>query len=57
MTCCFCLGMWWRRSWFSLKGKMGIRGQRAQPPTPVRFRTPRGKSVQQGCLGGSFLHW
>src|SRR3954463_2838231 len=23
-----CLGMWWRRSWFSLKGKVGVRGQR-----------------------------
>src|SRR3954451_9161350 len=21
----FCLGIWWRRSWFSLNGKMGIR--------------------------------
>src|SRR4051794_9524133 len=21
----FCLGMWWRRSWFSLNGKVGIR--------------------------------
>ena len=29
---CFCLGMWWRRCWFSLNGKVGIRGQvRAQP--------------------------
>src|SRR3954464_13314560 len=23
-----CRGMWWRPAWFSLKGKMGIRGQR-----------------------------
>ena len=27
LTLCFCLGMWWRRFWFSLNGKMGIRGQ------------------------------
>jgi len=48
VTLRFCLGMWWRRSWFSLNGKMGIRGQvRAQPPTPSRFRTPLGRSVQQ----------
>jgi hypothetical protein len=29
-----CFGMGWRRSWFSLKGKVGIRGQRkGNPPT------------------------
>src|SRR3954468_15926569 len=27
----FCLGMWWRRSWFSLNGKMDTRGIRAGP--------------------------
>src|SRR4051812_23015519 len=26
VTLCFCLGMWCRRSWFSLNGKVGIRG-------------------------------
>jgi hypothetical protein len=26
ITLRFCLGIWWRRSWFSLNGKMGTRG-------------------------------
>jgi len=49
MTWCFCFGIWWRRSWFSLKGKMGIRVQvREEPPTPSRYWTPIVGSVQQG---------
>ena len=38
VTLCVCLGMWWRRSWFSLKGKAGIRGQ--QGSTPLRHSAP-----------------
>src|SRR3954471_21664106 len=48
-TLCFCLGMWWRRSWFSLNGKVGFGGSGAgrtsyatQPPPPTS------RSVQQG---------
>ncbi len=49
MTLCLCFGMWWRRSWFSLNGKIGIRGQvRTKPPTSAQSRTPMGGSVQQG---------
>src|SRR3954468_16860226 len=51
-TLCFCLGMWWRRSWFSLNGKVGFRGSGAgrtsyatQPPPPPS------RSVQQGYFG------
>ena len=51
MTLCFCLGMWWRRFWFSLNGKMDIRGQGGASysgPVPdatgrihaTRWRTP-----------------
>ncbi len=49
LSLCLCLGMWRRWSWFSLNGKVGIRGQiRAQPPTPRRFQAPLGGSMQQG---------
>jgi hypothetical protein len=27
VSLCFCFGIWWRWSWFSLNGKVGIRGQ------------------------------
>src|SRR3954468_20647352 len=44
--------MWWRRSWFSLNGKVGFRGSGAgrtsyatQPPPPTS------RSVQQGYFG------
>src|SRR3954468_9475999 len=40
--------MWWRRSWFSLKGKAGIPGQeRSRPATSARPRAPPAGSVQQ----------
>ncbi len=38
---CFSFGMWRRRSWFSLNGKMSIRDQRAdllRRPGPQRYR-------------------
>src|SRR4051794_15784071 len=38
VTLCACLGMRWRRAWFSLKGKAGIRGQRGS--TPLRHPAP-----------------
>src|SRR3954453_20226171 len=38
VTLCACLGMRWRRSWFSLKGKAGIRGQRGS--TPLQHPAP-----------------
>ena len=44
MTLYFCRGRWWRRSWFSLKGKVGFQGQvRAsflRQPTLQRHRPP-----------------
>jgi len=50
-------GMQWRQSWFSLKGKMGIRGQvREEAPTPSRYWTPIVGSVQQGLVSMT-LHW
>src|SRR5215210_7590131 len=33
VTLRFCSGMWRRRSWFSLKGKVGIRGSAGEPPS------------------------
>src|SRR3954464_5485680 len=44
----FCRGICWRRSWFSLKGTLGIRGQvRGHPVTPARPAAPPAGSVQQ----------
>jgi hypothetical protein len=50
------LGMWWRRSWFSLNGKMGIRGSEegqssyAGPArsatSPIHATTPAAVLVQ-----------
>src|SRR4051812_15579396 len=49
VTLCVRLGMWWRRSWFSLKGKAGTPGSgQGQPPTPGRPRAPSSGSVHQG---------
>src|SRR4051812_43742869 len=40
--------MWWRRSWFSLKGKAGIPGQtEGRPATPIALRAPPAGSLQQ----------
>src|SRR3954447_26378978 len=51
VTLCVCLGMWWRRSWFSLKGKAGTSGSgQGQPPTPGRLRAPPSGSVHKGPL-------
>jgi hypothetical protein len=45
-TLCFCLGMWWRRSWFSLKGMADTQCQaRDKPPTLIRFRALPSGSV------------
>src|SRR3954468_18238741 len=42
------LAIWWRRSWFSLKGTLGIRGQvRGRPATPARPAAPPAGSMQQ----------
>ena len=47
----FCLRIWWRRSWFSLNGKMGIRGQRrSKPPTVARPAVLLARSVHQRRL-------
>src|SRR3954471_391742 len=49
VTSCVRLGTWWRRSWFSLKGKAGTPGSgQGQPPTPGRPRAPSSGSVHQG---------
>src|SRR3954451_2497829 len=49
VTLCVRLGMWWRRSWFSLKGKAGTPGSgQGQPPPPGRPRAPSSGSVHQG---------
>src|SRR3954453_18859919 len=49
VTLCVRLGMWWRRSWFSLKGKAGTPGSgQGQPPTPGQPRAPSSGSVHQG---------
>src|SRR3954447_892378 len=49
VTLCVRLGMWWRRSWFSSKGKAGTPGSgQGQPPTPGRPRAPSSGSVHQG---------
>src|SRR3954470_14250071 len=40
--------MWWRRSWFSLKGKAGIPGQtEGRPATSIGPRVPPLGSLQQ----------
>src|SRR4051794_25669528 len=40
--------MWWRRSWFSLKGKAGIPGQtEGRPATSIGPRVPLVGSLQQ----------
>src|SRR4051812_20913581 len=48
VTLRFCSGMWWRRSWFSLKGKAGIPGQtEGRPATSIGPRVPPVGSLQQ----------
>src|SRR3954452_14446115 len=48
-TLCFCLGMWWRRSWFSLNGKVGFRGSGAGRTSYATQPPPQtSRSVQQG---------
>ena len=59
VTLCLCLGMWWRRSWFNLNGKAGIRGSEkgrssyvgpARSATDrIRATTPPGCPDRQGC--------
>src|SRR4051794_25605299 len=44
--------MWWRRSWFSLKGKAGIPGQtEGRPATSIGPRVPPVGSLQQRGVG------
>src|SRR3954465_10170938 len=44
--------MWWRRSWFSLKGKAGIPGQtEGRPATSIGPRVPPVGSLQQRDFG------
>src|SRR3954467_7248700 len=48
VTLRFCSGMWWRRSWFSLKGKAGIPGQtEGRPATSIGPRALPVGSLQQ----------
>src|SRR3954463_10114914 len=53
ITLCFCLGIWCRRSWFSLKGKMGIRRsekERSSYVDPARSATGRIHATAPRCL-------
>src|SRR4051794_22876993 len=44
--------MWWRRSWFSLKGKAGIPAQtKGRAATPIALRVPPVGSLQQRVTG------
>src|SRR3954447_2816406 len=46
--------MWWRRSWFSLKGKAGIPGQtEGRPTTSIGPRVPPVGSLQQRAVSHS----
>jgi len=36
VTLCTCLGMWWRRFWFSLKGKAGTQVSKGALPYDTR---------------------
>src|SRR4051794_33174572 len=46
--------MWWRRSWFSLKGKADIPGQtEGRPATSIGPRVPPVGSLQQRAAGRS----
>src|SRR3954465_13743269 len=50
VTLRFCSGMWRRRSWFSLKGKVGIRGSAGEPPnysSPAPGATGRIRATTQ----------
>src|SRR3954467_673492 len=52
VTLRFCSGMWWRRSWFSLKGKADIPGQtEGCPATSIGPRVPAVGSLQQRGVG------
>src|SRR3982751_5928685 len=43
--------MWWRRSWFSLKGKAGLPGQtEGRPATSIGPRVPPVGSLQQRAV-------
>src|SRR3954452_6401164 len=43
--------MWWRRSWFSLNGTIGIQGQeRGRSPTPLSSSAPANRSVHHADL-------
>src|SRR3954453_17538837 len=56
VTLCVRVGMRWRRSWFSLKGKAGTPGSgQGQPPTPGRPRAPSSGSVHQGDARAKML--
>jgi hypothetical protein len=47
VTLCFCRGIWRRRSWFSLKGKVGFQGQsKDKPLTSAHLAPPQAASVQ-----------
>src|SRR4051794_19526848 len=44
--------MWWRRSWFSLNGTIGIHGQkRGRSPTPLSSSAPANRSVHHAVKG------
>src|SRR3954449_5559979 len=48
--------MWWRRSWFSLKGKAGIPGQtEGRPATSIGPRVPPMGSLQQRGRGAKLV--
>jgi len=47
VTLCFCRGMWRRRSWFSLNGKVGFQGQvRGKLLTSAHPTLPQATSMQ-----------
>src|SRR5215213_3031131 len=46
--------MWWRRSWFSLNGTIGIQGQeRGRSPTPLSSSAPANRSVHHAAARAS----
>ena len=52
MTLCFWRGMWWRRSWFSLKGTVDTRSSGGENPSYVSdIPSTTGGSVHHADMG------
>lgn len=52
VTLCLCLGMRWRRSWFSLKGKARIRGQQGNAAPYATWRTIINRQIDPCTICG-----